>query len=208
MKFHSLSPCDSFAVNLSSLGSDVGSAGLCLAETQLINCGGEAAERLAKPSPVNGAVTQCPRSVGGDSSAVRSRVKAENPGNITRRSARVCSMAKENLNLGYRRNVEVAYYICRQLLARREAVWGCCFRHSFRGGIMSTRGPSPADLRGLRSAITVNRNEVTLGECLPSGKAAVSRKAPMSRIVGEANALGKAGGYADAHTREWRIIRK
>jgi hypothetical protein len=199
-------PCDSFAVNRSSLGSDEGSAGLCLAERQLINCGGAAP--VAKSSPVNGAVTQCPRSVGGDSSTVRSRVKAEQSGNMTGLSARVRSMAKENLNLGYCRKMEVAYYICRQLLTRREVVWGCYFRPFFPWGRKATHGPSSADLRSLKSAITVNRNEVTLGECLPSGKAVVSRKAPMRRIVGEANAAGKAGGYADAHTREWRKIRK
>jgi len=125
---------------------------------------------------------------------VRSRVKAEKSGNMTGLFAREHSKAKEKLNLGYCRKEEVAYYICRQLLTRREVVWECHFRHSFRRGIMPTCGPSPAELRGLRSAITVNRNEVTLGECLPHmGKAVVSRKAPMSRIVGEANAPGKAG---------------
>lgn len=207
MENHSLSPCDSFAVNHSSRGGYEGPAGLCLAEPQLINCGG--AVQVAKSSPVNGAVTQYPRSVGGDSSTVRSRVKAEESGNITGGSARVRSMAKENLNLGYCRKEEVAYYICRQLLTRREVVWGCHFRPFFPRGRMATRGPGPADLRSLRSAITDNRNEVTLGECLPHGQGGSQPQGTNEQDIWEKpTPPGKPGGYADAQTREWRKIRK
>lgn len=115
------------------------------------------------------------------------------------------STAKENLNLGYCRKKGVAYYICRQLLTRREVVWGCDFRPFFSWSCKATHEPGPADLRSLKSAITVNRNEETVGECLPQGKAAVNRYAPIEGLWEKPMPLGKPGGYADAHNVESEI---
>jgi len=70
---------------------------------------------------------------------------------------------------------------------------------------------NPAESTTLRSRKTDARNGVTGVQALPANRMvkvreqAVSRKPRVGRIVREANARGKAAGYADAGTAVWNV---
>lgn len=69
---------------------------------------------------------------------------------------------------------------------------------------------NPADSTTLRPRKTDARNGITGALALPRPKwsvqeQAVSRKPCVGRIAQEANASGKAGGYADVGTMVWKV---
>lgn len=175
---------------------------LSYAGRQLCDCGGEAP--VAKSAPVDDAVTACPRCARGDTSVRRSRVKASKAGNTTGQRASMISMAKNYLNSNYHREMRVAYSIFRQLLARGKRVWGCALQSSFRGfGSAETR-PDSVEWECLRRSITATGNEVTAAKFSSvMMRRSVNRNNAARRMVEEANASGKAGGYADVrHDRK------
>lgn len=153
--------CDPFSVNGEAMLHE-GPLASSTEDRQLTARAGEA--NIAKSCPADSVVTACPRSMIGDTTIGRSRVEAAYTDVLIGCAASMLSMAKENLNRGYRRYGCVAYDTIRRRLTRWIKDWGFLGRLSFLKGPKGSDRPGPAKLRSLKRATTDSRNGVTLCE--------------------------------------------